>query len=78
MEKKETMEKQVGLEVNQKKADIVTFTDKSQETKKIAGYLEGDTQPSGGRDVDSGKDYGEDNRQDKRKSPPDKYYDDYP
>lgn len=83
MGKKETKEKSVerqeGLGIDQKKADIVTFTDKGQEIKRIAGYLEGDTQPSGGQDVHSGKDYGEDDRQDKRfKGPPDKYYDDYP
>jgi hypothetical protein len=77
--KEKSVERQVGLGIDQKKADIVTFTDKGQERKQIAGYLEGDTQPSGGRDVDSRKDYGENDGQDNRfKGPPDKYYDDYP
>jgi len=59
------MKKEVGLWIDHKKAVIVTFTDKGQEIKQISGHLERDAQPSGGWAAHSGKDYGEDDRQER-------------
>jgi stalled ribosome rescue protein Dom34 len=71
-----SVKKQVGLWIDHKKAVIVTFTDKGQEIKQISGHLERDAQHSGGWDAHSGKDYGEDDRQDKRFTGHlDRYYD---
>ena len=80
MEKTETkgksVKRQVGLWIDHKKAVIVTFTDKGQEIKQISGHLERDAQLSGGWSAHSGKDYGEDDRQDKRFTGHlDRYYD---
>jgi stalled ribosome rescue protein Dom34 len=70
------MIKQVGLWIDHKKAVIVTLTDKGREIKQISGRLERDAQPSGGWAAHSGKDYGEDDRQDNRFTGHlDKYYD---
>jgi stalled ribosome rescue protein Dom34 len=70
------MKKEVGLWINHKKAVIVILTDKGQEIKQIGGHLERDAQPSGGWEAHSGKDYGEQDRQDNRfRDHFDKYYD---
>ncbi len=70
------MKKEVGLWIDHKKTVIVTLTDKGQEIKQISGRLERDDQPSGGWAAHSGKDYGEQDRQDKRFTGHlDKYYD---
>ena len=74
--KEKSVKKQVGLWIDHKKAVIITFTDKGQEIKQISGHLERDAQLSGGWDAHSGKDYGEDDRQDKRFTGHlDRYYD---
>ena len=80
MEKTETKGKsakrQVGLWIDHKKAVIVTVTDKGQEMKQISGQLERDAQLSGGWAAHSGRDYGEDDRQDRRfMGHLDRYYD---
>ena len=80
MEKTETKGKsakrQVGLWIDHKKAVIVTVTDKGQEMKQISGQLERDAQLSGGWAAHSGRDYGEDDRQDRRfMGNLDRYYD---
>jgi len=70
------MKKEVGLWIDHKKAVIVTFSEKGHEIKQISGHLERDTQPSGGWAAHSGKDYGEQDRQDMRFTGRlDKYYD---
>jgi hypothetical protein len=74
--KESSVKKQAGLWIDHKKAVIVTFTDKGPEIKHISGHLERDAQPSGGWPAHSGKDYGEDDRQDNRfMGHLDKYYD---
>ncbi|MGD0572619.1 MAG: hypothetical protein ABSB11_06320 [Sedimentisphaerales bacterium] len=68
--------RQVGLWIDHKKAVIVTITDKGQEIKQISGQLERDAQLSGGWAAHSGRDYGEDDRQDRRfMGNLDRYYD---
>jgi len=59
------VKKEVGLWIDHKKTVIVILTDKGQEIKQIGGHLERDAQPSGGWSAHSGKDYGEDDRQDR-------------
>jgi stalled ribosome rescue protein Dom34 len=74
--KESPVKRQVGLWIDHKKAVIVTFTDKGQEIKQISGHLERDAQPTGGWEAHSGKDYGEEDRQDNRfMGLLDKYYD---
>ena len=70
------MKKEVGLWIDHKKTVIVILTDKGQEIKQIGGHLERDAQPVGGWASHSGKDYGEQDRQDMRFTGHlDKYYD---
>jgi hypothetical protein len=74
--KGKSAKRQVGLWIDHKKAVIVTVTDKGQEIKQISGQLERDAQLSGGWAAHSGRDYGEDDRQDRRfMGHLDRYYD---
>ena len=59
------MKKKVGLWIDHKKTVVVTITDKGEEIKQIKAHLERDAQPSGGWAAHSGRDYGEQDKQDR-------------
>ncbi len=59
------MGKKVGLWIDHKKTVVVTITDKGEEIKHIKAHLERDAQPSGGWAAHSGRDYGEQDKQDR-------------